>query len=140
MTHIRVKTPAFVPSFFNTLDRFLTEDLANVQEANPAVNIIEKENAYHLEMRAPGLAKSDFKIELDGELLSISYEKSEEKSEETDKFIKREFSTRSFRRTFTVNTDLKVEDISAKYEDGILTVDIPKKEEKAKEVKTISIN
>ena len=92
MTHIRVKTPAFVPNFFNTLDRFLADDFANMQVASPAVNIIEKENGYHLEMRAPGLAKSDFKIELDEDLLSISYEKNEEKSEETEKFIKREIS------------------------------------------------
>jgi HSP20 family protein len=140
MTHIRVKTPAFVPSFFNTLDRFLTEDFANIQEASPAVNILEKENGYLLEMRAPGLAKSDFKIELEDELLTISYEKSEEKSEETEKFIKREFSTKSFKRTFTVNADLKVEDISATYENGILAVDIPKREEKAKEIRKININ
>ncbi|MBK7692052.1 MAG: Hsp20/alpha crystallin family protein [Bacteroidetes bacterium] len=140
MTHIRVKTPAFVPNFFNTLDRFLADDFANMQVASPAVNIIEKENGYHLEMRAPGLAKSDFKIELDEDLLSISYEKNEEKSEETEKFIKREFSTKSFKRTFTVNADLKVEEISATYEDGILRVDIPKKEEKVKEVRKININ
>lgn len=140
MTHIRVKNPAFVPNFFNAMDRFLNDDFTSLQEATPAVNIIEKENSYSLEMRAPGLSKSDFKIELDQDLLTISYQKNEEKSETNEKFIKREFSSKSFKRTFTVNEDLKVEEIAAKYENGILTVDIPKNQVKEKEIKTININ
>lgn len=140
MTNIRVKHPAYVPNFFKVMDRFLQDDLANVTAMNPAVNIIENENSYTLQLVAPGLSKSDFKVELDGDLMTISFEKVEEKNENSNNYIKKEFSTSSFKRTFTVNEDLNVEDISAKYENGILDIEIPKKQIKEKEVKTISIN
>lgn len=147
MTHFRVKTPAYVPNILNAMDKFLSDDFSNFQTGSPAVNILEKEKSYSIELMAPGLSKSDFKIELDSNLLSISFQKSEVKSEENtaeteskEKFIKKEFSIRSFKRTFTVNEQLNVDEISARYENGILFVEIPKIETKEKEVKTISIH
>ncbi len=147
MTHFRVKTPAYVPNILNAMDKFLSDDFSSFQTGSPAVNILEKEKSYSIELMAPGLSKSDFKIELDSNLLSISFQKSEVKSEENttetepkEKFIKKEFSIRSFKRTFTVNEQLNVDEISARYENGILFVEIPKIETKEKEVKTISIH
>ncbi|GBL35639.1 spore protein SP21 [Filimonas sp.] len=91
---------------------------------------------------APGLSKSDFKIALEDNLLTVSYEKSEEKTEDTEKFIRKEFSIKSFKRSFTLNESLKSDEISATYENGLLTVHVPKAEETEKEakVKTININ
>ncbi len=147
MTHFRVKTPVYVPGIFNAMDKFLNDDFSVFQHQTPAVNIIEKDKSYGIEMMAPGLSKADFKIELDKDLLTISYQKTEQKQEESgaeananEKFIKKEFSIKSFKRTFTVNDQLDVNEISAKYENGILFVEIPKKEVQEKEVKTISIN
>ncbi len=141
---MRVKTPVFVPNILNVMDRFLNDDYSNFPTANPAVNIIEKDKNYTIELVAPGLSKSDFKIELDNDLLTISFQKSEEKTEEgikeQEKFIKKEFAVKSFKRTFTVNENLKVDEISARYENGILFVEIPKMEVKEKEIKTININ
>lgn len=141
---MRVKTPVFVPNILNVMDRFLNDDYSNFPAANPAVNIIERDKNYTIELMAPGLSKSDFKIELDNELLTISFQKTEEKVEEgtkeLEKFIKKEFAVKSFKRTFTVNEKLKVDEISAKYENGILFVEIPKMEVKEKEIKTININ
>ncbi|MBK9481007.1 MAG: Hsp20/alpha crystallin family protein [Bacteroidetes bacterium] len=144
---MRVKTPAFVPSFFNVMDKFMADDFSPAHFTTPPVNILEKEKNYSIELMAPGLDKSDFKIELDNHLLTISFQKTTESTEEspaqspaTEKFIKKEFSIKSFKRTFTVNEHLKLDEITAKYENGILSVDIPKVEVKEKEVKTISIN
>lgn len=142
MTHIRVKTPNYVPGFLNAMDKLFSEDFQSGFNASnqPATNITETEKGYDITMMAPGLNKSDFKIELVDNLLSISYEKSEEKTEDTPKFIRREFSTKSFKRSFTVNDELNADQITAAYDNGLLTVSIPKVEEKEAKTKTIVIN
>jgi HSP20 family protein len=141
MTQFRVKTPVYVPGFLNAMDKFLSEDFNTAfrNEQRPAVNIIEKDNQYDIVLMAPGLSKTDFKISLDDNMLTISYEKSEEKTEESPKFVRREFDMKSFKRTFTVNDTLDVDQISASYENGLLTVSLPKAENKESKVKTIEI-
>ncbi|MBK7762315.1 MAG: Hsp20/alpha crystallin family protein [Bacteroidetes bacterium] len=140
MTQFKVKTPAYVPGFLNTMDRLFNDDFAFTQNMHPAVNIVEKESNYEITLMVPGLQKSDFKISLDNNLLSVAYEKAEEKSEETEKFVKREFAIRSFKRTFTVNEKLDIENITAVYENGLLTVSVPKLEDKEVKAKTINVN
>jgi HSP20 family protein len=97
------------------------------------------EDAFHLEMVAPGLKKSDFKIAMDKNLLTVSYEKSTEAEEQKGKSIRKEFHFNSFSRTFTLSEQLNKEAIKAKYEDGILNIQIPKMEEAKTEVKTVEI-
>lgn len=97
----------------------------------PAVNIVESDDKFIVEMAAPGMTKKDFEIELDNEMLTISSEKEvSNELEENDKYSRREFSYQSFKRTFqlpkTVVDDSKIE---ASYENGILTISIPKREE-----------
>jgi len=122
----------------------LSEDFqSSFGNANhPAVNITEKDKSYDITLMAPGLTKTDFKIGLENNLLTISYEKGEDKTESTEKFIKKEFSIKSFKRSFTLNENLNSDEITASYENGLLTVNVPKVEEKEKEanVKTININ
>jgi len=93
----------------------------------PAVNISESEDRYHIEMAAPGLKKEDFKISLDRDQLTISAEQQTEKDER--RFNKREFSYSSFVRSFTLPEMADQEKIEAAYQDGVLKIDISKKEE-----------
>lgn len=138
---MKVKNNAFVPGIFNLMDRFLTDDFqGNHYTARPAVNILEGEKMYALEVMAPGMKKDDFKISIEGDLLTISFQKEEVKEEATVKYIRKEFVTSSFQRTFTLNEKLNTEGIVARYEDGVLTIEIPKVEVKKDEVKQVIIN
>lgn len=94
----------------------------------PPVNIIEKSDSYQLDIAAPGFEKADFNVKLEENILTISTEKKEEKNESNDKQIRKEFSHRSFKRSFTIDEKIDAEKISAKYENGILKLELPKKE------------
>lgn len=108
--------------------------LSNFSSSNttiPAVNIRETNENYQVEVAAPGMQKKDFKVELDGNLLTISSEKSDQKEEvDTEKYTRKEFSYQAFQRSFTLPKEVVDADkIQAKYEDGLLHLLIPKKEE-----------
>lgn len=132
-----------VDDFFNgPLGKWLDEDLrkSNLLGAFPPVNIKETKDTYQLDLVAPGLEKSDFKINLEGKTLFIAFEQKEEKEEGEEKHIRKEYSYRSFKRSFTVDDDIDTAKIDAKYENGILKVSLPKKEEKIQQNKEISVN
>ncbi|HDO26825.1 MAG TPA: Hsp20/alpha crystallin family protein [Bacteroidetes bacterium] len=95
----------------------------------PAVNISETEGNYTVEMAAPGMKKSDFNINLDHNVLTISSEQEENKEEKDKNFTKKEFSYQSFERSFSLPETVDQEKISAKYTEGVLKVVLPKKEE-----------
>ena len=138
---MKVKNNALVPGFFNLMDKFMTDDFQTpAQYSRPAVNIVETEKSYALEVIAPGMKKEDFKIAIEKDLLTVSYEKKESSEEKTDKYIRKEFSMNSFKRSFTLNDKLNAEGVTAKYENGVLHVNIPKAEVKTVEVKTVEIN
>lgn len=99
----------------------------------PAVNITENENGYEVSLAAPGLKKDDFKIAVDGNMLTISSEKEENKEEKEKKFTRKEYSYSSFRRSFTLPEEINREKIAAGYEEGVLKIALPKKEEAKKE-------
>ena len=123
------------PSFF---DDFLNRDifnwgLSNFSNTNttiPAVNIKETFDHYEVEVAAPGMTKKDFKVVLEGNILTISSEKATNKEEgEEVRYTTREFSYQSFSRTFTLQKDVvDIEKIQAKYEEGVLHLLIPKME------------
>jgi len=132
--------PSFFDDFFGR-DWFFDNDL-NSKGTLPSVNIKENEDGYAVEMAAPGMNKKDFKIEIDNNTLTISYEK-ETKSENdrNDKFTRREFNYQSFSRSFTLPNTVEAEKIEAKYNEGILSLRIPKKDEaKQKPSRLISIS
>ena len=85
------------------------------------------------------MEKADFNVKLDGKVLTISTEKKEEKSTENEKMIRKEFSYKSFRRSFTIDDKIDAANIAAKYENGILKLDLPKKEEIKNGAKEITI-
>jgi HSP20 family protein len=105
----------------------------------PPVNIHETTDAYHLELSAPGRSKEDFKLNLDNGQLTISFEKKEETRTEEYKTIRKEFSFRSFKRSFNLDDRINVEGIQAKYENGVLKLLLPKKEQVKETVKQISV-
>lgn len=140
--------PSTLPSM---LDDFFGRDLFNWGNQNfsntnttiPSVNIKETPNEYKVEVAAPGMSKEDFKIELDGNNLCLRSEKSSEKQEgeEDGTYSRKEFSYQSFQRSFVLQRDvMDLEKIEAKYENGLLCLTIPKKEEaKQKPPRTIEI-
>jgi HSP20 family protein len=105
----------------------------------PAVNINETKEAYHLELNAPGRNKEDFAISLEKGLLTISYEKKAEAENKDYKTVRKEFSYSSFKRSFSVDDKINVAGIQAKYENGVLKVLLPKKEEVIVQPQSISI-
>jgi len=137
------------PAWSNFFNEFFNRDWndwtsRNFSETNttlPSVNIIEGEESYQVDVAAPGFEKKDFKIELSNGMLTISSEKKvEDETKKGQQFTRREYSYQSFSRSFTLPQTIESEKISAKYENGILRVIIPKKEEaKTKPVKAIEI-
>lgn len=118
-------------------DDFFTRELFNWGNNNfsdsrttvPSVNIKERDEAFEVEVAAPGMQKEDFKITLDGNLLSISSSKEERDEENNSNFTRREFSYQSFQRSFELAKEVvDDENIEAKYDNGVLRLTIPKKE------------
>ena len=105
----------------------------------PPVNIVEKTNSYHIQLNTPGFDKADFSVKLDSNILTISGDKKEEVKDETAKSIRKEFILKTFKRSFTVDEKIDATNIVAKYENGILTVELPKKEEAKIAAKEITI-
>ena len=125
-------------SFFNA-DPFLSKSTLN---RTPAVNIAENENEFQIELAAPGLKKEDFKINLEQDLLSVSAEIKDEKTEAdgAKTYNRREYSYSSFMRTFTLPETADHAHIAAEYKDGILYIKVAKKEEAKIQSREISIS
>lgn len=128
--------------FDNNMFDWSNKHFSSTNTTLPSVNIKEEEEGYHVEMAAPGLDKKDFKIELINDVLTISSEKKMEHKTKDDKhYTKHEFSYQSFSRSFTLPVTVENEKITAKYNNGILDIYIPKREEaKPKPPKQIAIS
>ena len=114
----------------------------NVAENNyiPSVNISEKENAFEMQFQVPGIKKEDINIQIEKGLLTIQHEhKTEVTTNSTNKYIRKEFSVKSFKRTFSIDDKIDADKIDANYQDGILTLVLPKKEALIAPKKLISI-
>ncbi|MBP1677942.1 MAG: heat shock protein Hsp20 [Bacteroidetes bacterium] len=137
------QVPALLDRFFDgELFDWTNRNFSNTNTTLPSVNIKENADAFTVEVAAPGFEKTDFKIELNHNVLTISSEKKlESETKEGEQFTKREFSYQSFTRSFTLPQIADGEKIEAAYDKGILTVSIPKKEEaKPKPARMIEIN
>jgi HSP20 family protein len=136
--------PGFFNDFFNSdLMDWGLSNFAGTNSTLPAVNVRETDNEFIVEVAAPGMERKDFKVDYQNGRLTISSEKKEESKDEKDgKVTRREFNYQSFQRVFNVPEDMvNVDDISAKYTDGILYITLPKKDEvKPKPAKTIKIS
>jgi HSP20 family protein len=143
MTQIRfINKPSksfnsFVDDLFTVMPS-LSGELFNSKENIP-VNIREEEHGYVLDVFAPGFEKDDFTVSLDKNLLTVSAEKKNNQENHTGRQIRKEFRLDSFKRTFTVDEKILASNIVAKYLNGVLTLNLPKKEEVKEEIKQISI-
>ncbi|WP_341835456.1 Hsp20/alpha crystallin family protein [Chitinophaga pollutisoli] len=145
MTLVKFNQPA--KTFHGLVDellngKFLNKDFATSDffgASYAPVNISETKDGYSLEVVAPGFAKDDFKVKIDGPTLTISAEKKTESKEENEKHLRREFSFRSFSRSFTLDEKVEAAKINAKYENGVLHLTLPKKEAAQDTVKEIIV-
>lgn len=128
--------------FFNVDNFFGNNWLGKWDREFPAVNISENEKNYSVEVVAPGFKKEDFKLKVDDDILTISAEsKSETKEEGKEKeYTRREYSYNSFTRSFHLPENVKDDNISATYQDGILKLQLPKSKVQVKATKEIAIN
>ena len=118
----------WVDRFFND-GHFSTYFDRSFTQMTPSVNVVELANGFRIEVAAPGLDKSDFKLNVEKELLSINVTK-EVKNEETgEKFYRREFNYGTFERKFRLPETVNQEGITASYDNGVLNVHLPKRDE-----------
>lgn len=128
----------YVPSRFNFLDDSLLEDYRKTSIMNS--DIIEKENGYELQIDLPGVKKEDIKIEMNKNLINISVSISKSSDEENKKYIRKERFTGEIKRSFNIGEDIDEDNINASFENGILYLNLPKKEENDSNKKFIEIN
>lgn len=135
----------------NLFDDFLSRDLFDWGSSNfsmsgttiPAVNVKETAETFEVEVAAPGMKKEDFKVELNNNMLTISSEhKKENEEKDGERFTRKEFSYQTFQRSFQLSREaVDADNIQAKYENGVLRLIIPKREEvKQKPARLINIS
>ena len=127
--------------FANILEGLLNHDYA-AADCKPAhsvsVNIRENADQYEMHLIAPGLQKEDFKIDVEKNLLTVSFGQKEEEQKEGEKWLRQEYKIKSFKRSFNLNDKIDAASINAIYENGILRLSLPKKEKE--EAKAVSIS
>ena len=136
MTHVKFNRKPFEGTFNTFVDDLITELPAlfknefNIGERRGSVpvNVKETEKSYRLEVIAPGFEKTDFTINIDQNLMTISAEKKEDVNQEGEKQIRREYHFRSFKRSFTIDEKIDATNIEATYINGMLVLNLPKKE------------
>jgi HSP20 family protein len=126
MNLLKIQNPAFT-SLFD--DLIFNQDWNNQNFSLPAVNIIEADDHFDIQLATPGIKKSDFQIEVDEGVLIISSETVIQTNETETSFTRKEFGNHSFKRSFNIPDTIYVDKITAAYKEGILTVSLPKKEE-----------
>jgi len=120
------------------VNNFFDNDLGDFfgkRFSDPAANIIENADSFQLEIAAPGMKKEDFKINLENNILTISAELEDQIREEGKNYSRKEFYYGSFNRAFTLPKTIDLDKIKADYENGILKVALPKKDEARIEMK-----
>ncbi|MBS1621936.1 MAG: Hsp20/alpha crystallin family protein [Bacteroidetes bacterium] len=135
MTLVKFNRKPFEQSFNNLFDDFFNdfpvlykdEKNENGWKGFIPVNIKETEKNYSLEVVAPGFEKADFNVNLDQNILTISAEKKNEIKDENEKQVRKEYSYRSFNRSFTIDEQIDSNNIEANYVNGVLTLNLPKK-------------
>lgn len=147
MAYVKFNRKPFDGNFNNLVDELFTElpVLFNngfnnsLRKESVPVNVKETESSYELEVVAPGFDKADFNVNLEQQLLTISAEKQASEQEKKEKHIRKEYSFRSFKRSFTLDDKIDATNIEASYINGILRLNLPKlvtvKASKAIEIK-----
>ena len=147
MTYVKFNRKPFEKNFNNLFEDLFVDASAllkndfnqTIRDGFAPVNVKENDKNYSIEVIAPGFEKTDFKVNIDQNILTISVEKKDEAKDESEKQIRREYSYRSFKRSFTLDEKTDAANINAKYVNGVLTLNLPKKEAVQPSAKEISI-
>ncbi len=136
-TQALTKAPNRMPTVFDDLFKPWNEWFDNssilTRTMNiPAVNIAEIKDKYEVSLAVPGMKKDDFKIDVDGNMLSISSEKEEKTEEKDKKFTRKEYNYSSFSRSFSLPEEVNQDKIEAKYEEGVLKISLPRNQQASK--------
>lgn len=130
-----MRLPLMMDDFFKPWDEWFDKGtIMNRMLTVPAVNITENKDDYKVALAVPGMKKDDFSIDMEGNMLTISCEKEENKEEKDARFNRKEYNYSSFTRSFTLPDEINKEKIEARYEDGLLKLVLPKKEEAKKAI------
>jgi len=135
-------TPSLFDDFFKPWNEWFDRPaFFERMKTMPAVNVKEDTDSYTVSLAAPGLKKEDFKLDIEGNMLTISCEKEEQEEEKNEKFTRKEYDYFSFSRSFTLPEDVKQDGIDAHYENGVLNIRLPRLEEAKKlaAAKTIAV-
>lgn len=134
---------ALIKSRFTDLSDFFSEDWfggrALSNDWTPAVNVVEGEDNYEVELAAPGIKKEDFNVKVENGVLTISGETSKEEEEKNKNYTRREFSSRSFSKVFTLPENVEADNITAKHEDGVLRLTLKKSERELPSKRDVAI-
>ncbi len=139
LAKVSERMPSVFDDFFKPWNEWFDGGLWGRTINMPAVNIVEHKDEYQVSLAVPGMKKDDFKIDVNGNMLTISSEKEENKEEKDKKFTRKEYNYSSFSRSFTLPEEIVKEKIDARYEDGVLKIALPRKEEAKKNVKHIAV-
>ncbi len=127
------RMPSVFDDFFKPWNEWFDNDNQLSRTLNvPAVNITEQKENYEVSLAVPGMKKDDFNIDVDGNMLTISCVKEESKEEKDKKFTRKEYNYSSFSRSFTLPEEINKNNIEAKYNDGVLKIVLPRKEDAKK--------
>jgi HSP20 family protein len=147
MTLVRMNNRGFIPGrrFQHGIDdmfNWFANELPGYGESNhiPSANILESDEDFKLEVMVPGMKKKDIQIQVENGILEISHDELPEEQDEGWRLLNRGFQVKGFSRKFKLSDRLAAEKINAKYDNGILSIVIPKKEEaKAKPMRKITV-
>ena len=131
-----------MPVFSKMFENFFNDDFMprRFTSQTPAVNVVEEDDQFVIEVAAPGLTKKDFKVNLDNDFITIEANKESKDKKEEKNYTRREFCYENFSRTFSIPDSVNSEKIDATYNEGVLTVKLPKREEaKVKPAREIKI-
>jgi HSP20 family protein len=120
--------PAYWDDFFND-SFFRNVNPYTCNSTSPAVNVAEEDNAFRIEVAVPGLTREDIRIDLENDVLTIASEEKKSKEEKNHRSVRREFNDNTFKRSFQLPETIDLDNIKAKHESGILTIELPKKDE-----------
>jgi HSP20 family protein len=124
-------SPAYRDDFFN--DQVSQKYYGRGFASTPAVNIIEENDGFRIEVAAAGLSKEDFKIHLEDDVLTVSAEKEQDEKDAQGKYTRREFNYTSFKRSFRLDETIDQERVEAEHKDGILNIRLSKREDSVKQ-------
>ncbi len=123
-------------TFSHMLDRFFNDSIGqSIRQFTPAVDVVEMDKHYEIQVSVPGMQKSDFNLDLSDGRLTISGERKLEEKNEGKNYHSIETHYGSFSRSFYLPDDVKTDAIAASYEDGLLKINLPKEEKKIKKAK-----